>query len=124
MAIGLERGRDQRKSRRQRKATPGKEEKHSNDDSSPMWKPEHERITDYRNDVENQKRAAVSPAIDHHAAGIGVDRAEQCSNRIIKADYENRGAEFLEILWNESHPKFFASADDENNEQQDDEIAF
>ena len=93
VAICFECGRDQRKSRRQRKTAPGKKQKHSDDDRAPMRNQKHERVTDDRDDVENQKRAAMSPTIDHHAAGIGVNRAEQCPNGVVKTDDKNGGAE-------------------------------
>ena len=66
----------------------------------------------------------MSPAIREYAARIGVDRTEQCAQRIVKADNENRRAERLQILRHKTHPKFFASANDKNGDEQDDEIAF
>ena len=65
----------------------------------------------------------MSPAIDEDAAGIGVDRAEQRPQRIEKADDENGRAECLQIFRDEAHPEFFAGADDEHGDEQDDEVA-
>src|SRR6266850_647967 len=60
---------------------------------------------------------------EKHAAGIGVERAQQCAKRVVESDDENCGAKLLEVLRDESHPKFFARADHENREQQNDEVA-
>ena len=66
----------------------------------------------------------MSPAVRDYSAGIGVDRTEQCAQRIVKADNENRRAERLQILRHKTHPKLFACANDKNGDEQDDEIAF
>src|SRR5438046_2795707 len=89
-----------------------------------MRNEKHERVTDYRNNVESEKRSAVSPKIDNHAAGIRVYRAEQRAERVVKTDDENARAERLKKLRHEPHPEFFAGADHENGEQKNDEVAF
>ena len=66
----------------------------------------------------------MSPKIDKNTAGIGVNRAEQCPKRIVQADDKNRRTHGLEIFGHEPHPEFFARADHENGEQQNNEIAF
>src|SRR2546425_993591 len=65
----------------------------------------------------------MSPKIDNHAAGIRVDGAEQCADRVVKTDHKNACAEHLQIFRHEPHPEFFARADDEKREQENDEIA-
>ena len=107
----------------QRKAGPGKEEKHSRDDRTPMRHEERERVTGDGEKVEDEKGAPMPPAIDQHAAGVGVDRAEQSAERVEKADDENGGAEDLKIFRDETDPEFFASPDHEGGDQQDDEVA-
>jgi len=89
-----------------------------------MGDEEDERITGDGKNIECEKGAAMSPAIDEQTARIGVDRAEQSPERIEKADDEDGGAEGLEIFWDEPHPEFFAGTDDENGHEQDDEVAF
>src|SRR5438477_2853670 len=89
-----------------------------------MRNEKHERVTDYRNNVKREKRAAVSPKIDYHAAGIGVNRTEQCAERVVETDYKNARAERLKKLRYEPHPEFFASADHKDREQENDEVAF
>ena len=59
-----------------------------------------------------------------HSAGIRVDRPEQSAQRIVKTDDKNCRAERLQILRHKTHPEFFASANDKNGDEQDDEIAF
>ena len=66
----------------------------------------------------------MSPAIRDYPARVGVDRTEQCAQRIVKADNENRRADRLQILRHKTHPKLFACANDKNGDEQDDEIAF
>src|SRR5437764_4643616 len=66
----------------------------------------------------------MSPKIDNHAAGICVDGAEQCANRIVESDQENARAERLQIFRDETHPQFFPRADDKNREQENNKIAF
>jgi hypothetical protein len=84
----------------------------------------HERVTDYRNDVEGEKRAAMSPKIDNYAAGVRVEGAEQSFERVVKTDHEHARAERLQKFRHEPHPEFFVGADDEDGEQQNREIAF
>src|ERR1700730_18451931 len=88
-----------------------------------MRNKKNERVADDRYDVESQKRAPMSPKIDKHAAGIGVNRAEQRAERVIQTDDKNTRAQRLQKFRDEPHPEFFARADDENGEQQNDEIA-
>src|SRR4051794_38039523 len=66
----------------------------------------------------------MSPAICDYPARVGVDRTEQCAQRIVKADNENRRSDRLQILRHKTHPKLFACANDKNGDEQDDEIAF
>src|SRR6478609_4002488 len=113
MPMGLQRRGDERKSGRQRKTTPRQKKKHSRDDSGPMRNAENQRVTDDGNEVESEKRAAMSPTIDNYAAGIGVDRAQQCPERVIQADDENAGAEREKIFGDKTHPEFFPRANDE-----------
>ena len=121
--VGPERGADERERRGQREAGPGKKEKHARDDRAPMRDEQHERVADDREKIEGEKGAAMSPAIDEHAAGIRVDGAEQRAERIEKADDENARAEGLEIFREKPHPEFLAGADDERGNEQDDEVA-
>src|ERR1700730_2978644 len=88
-----------------------------------MRNQKHQRVADDRYDVESEKRAPMSPKIDKHAAGIGVKRAEQCAQGVVEADDKNTRAQRLQIFRDKPHPEFFARADDENGEQQNDEIA-
>src|SRR5207302_6709757 len=88
-----------------------------------MGHKKNERVTNDRNDVESEKRAPMSPKIDKHPAGIGVNRAEQCAQRIIETDNKNTRAERLEKFRDKPHPKFFARADYENGEEENDQIA-
>src|SRR5262249_38073026 len=64
----------------------------------------------------------MSPTIDNDAAGIGVDCPEKGAKCVVKADHENGRAKFFQVLGDEAHPKFFAGADDEDSEQQNDEV--
>ena len=66
----------------------------------------------------------MSPKIDKHAAGIGVNGAEQCAQRVVKANDEDARAECLQIFRYETHPQLFAGADDKNGDEQDDEVTF
>src|SRR5687767_7596501 len=84
---------------------------------------ENERVAGDREDVEGEKSTAMSPAIDKDAARIGVDRAEQSPESIEEADDKNGRAQGLEILRNETHPKFLPGADDECGNEQDDKVA-
>src|SRR5437588_12399122 len=88
-----------------------------------MGHKKNERVTNDRNDVESEKRAPMSPKIDKHPAGIGVNRAEQCAQRIIETDNKNTRAERLEKFRDKPHPKFFARPDYENGEEENDQIA-
>ena len=65
----------------------------------------------------------MSPKIDNHSAGIGVDRAQQCFQRVEKSDHEHARAERLQILRHETHPEFFACADHEDRNEQDGQVA-
>ena len=71
---------------------------------------QHEGITDDGENVEGEKGAPVSPKIDQDTARIGVNRAEQRAQRIVKADDEHSGAERLQIFRDKAHPEFFAWA--------------
>ncbi len=66
----------------------------------------------------------MSPKIDNHAAGVCVNCAEQCPQRIIEANDEYARAQRLQKFRDEPHPEFFTRADHENREKQNDEIAF
>jgi len=66
----------------------------------------------------------MSADVNKYSAGVRVDRAEQSEQRIVKTDNKNRRADSLQVLRHETHPKFFACANDENGDEQDDEIAF
>src|SRR5438309_9398128 len=88
-----------------------------------MGHKKNERVTNNRNDVESEKRAPMSPKIDKHPAGIGVNRAEQCAQRIIETDNKNTRAQCLQKFRDEPHPEFFARADDKNGDEQNDEVA-
>ena len=82
-----------------------------------------ERVARDREDVEGEKGAAMSPAINEDTARIGIDSAEQSPERIEKADNENGRAECLEIFRDKTHPELFSGADDERGNEQDDEVA-
>src|SRR2546421_6063445 len=84
---------------------------------------ENERVTDNRYQIEREKRAPMPPKIDNYSAGVGVNCAEQCAKRVVKTNNENTRSECLEKFRDEPHPEFFASADDENGEEKNDEIA-
>ena len=66
----------------------------------------------------------MSPKIGKHSTGVGVDRAQQRAQRIVKTDDKNRRADRLQVLWHKTHPKLFTGANDKNGDEQDDEIAF
>ena len=76
-----------------------------------------QRITDYRNDVEDEKRAAMSPTIDKDSAAIGVDGTEQGAQRVVKTDNENARAERLQIFRHKTHPEFLARTNHENGDE-------
>ena len=65
----------------------------------------------------------MSPNIDEYSAGICVDCAEQGAQRVVKTDHKNGRADRLQVLRHKTHPKFFASANDKNGDEQDDQIA-
>src|SRR5713101_7747661 len=66
----------------------------------------------------------MSPTINEYAARIGVDRAEQSAQRVVKTDDKNCGSNRLQILRQKTHPQLFACANDKYGDKQDDEIAF
>src|SRR6266446_1631563 len=66
----------------------------------------------------------MSPTINEYSARIGVDRAEQSAQRVVKTDDNNRGSNCLQILRQKTHPQLFACANDKYGDEQDDEIAF
>src|SRR5438552_16356655 len=66
----------------------------------------------------------MSPTINEYPARIGVDRAEQSAQRVVKTDDKNRGSNRLQILRQKTHPQLFACANDKYGDEQDDEIAF
>src|SRR5437773_12345973 len=82
----------------------------------------NERVADDRYDVESQKRAAMSPKIDNHTAGVGVNRAEQCAQRVVETDHENARAQRLQKFRHESHAELFSRANHENEEEKNDKI--
>ena len=114
---------DEGKSGRQRETSPGKEEEHAADDRAPVGNKKNEGVAGDGNHVENEKGATVSPAVHQDAAGIGIDGPEQSAQAVEKADDENGGPQFLQILGEKSHPQFFAGADAENGDKQNDEVA-
>ena len=66
----------------------------------------------------------MSPDVNKYSAGVRVDRAEQSAQRIVKTDDKNSRADRLQVLRHETHPKFFARANDKDGDEQDDQIAF
>src|SRR5207247_2665333 len=83
----------------------------------------NERVADDRYDVESQKRAAMSPKIDNHTAGVGVNRAEQCPQRVVETDHENAPAQRLKKFRHESHPELFSAPNQENDGEENDQVA-
>src|SRR5947209_14972487 len=83
---------------------------------------ENERVTDNRYEIESEKRAPMSPKIDNYSAGVGVNCAEQCPKRVVKTNNENTRSECLEKFRDEPHPEFFARADDENGDKQNNQV--
>src|SRR5260370_385039 len=65
----------------------------------------------------------ITPKIDKYSTGIGVNRAEQCAQRIVKPDDENARAERLQIFRHKAHPEFFTRANHKDCDEQDDEIS-
>src|ERR1700751_4953159 len=84
---------------------------------------QNERVTDDRQNVEGEKCPAMSPKIDKYSAGIGVKRAEQRAQRIVKPNDENARTQCLQILRHKAHPEFFTRANHKDRDEQDDEIA-
>ncbi len=66
----------------------------------------------------------MSPSVDEQSAGIRVDCPEQSPQRIVKTDDKNSRADRLQIFRHEAHPEFFARADYENGNEQNNKIAF
>ena len=66
----------------------------------------------------------MSPAVRNYSAGIGVDRTDQSAQGVVQADNKDGRTDRLQVLRHKTHPKFFACADDEDRDEQDDEIAF
>src|SRR6266700_2958837 len=66
----------------------------------------------------------MSPTINEYSARIGIDRAEQSAQRVVKTDDKNRGSNRLQILRQKTHPQLFACANDKYGDEQNDEIAF
>src|SRR6266403_29713 len=66
----------------------------------------------------------MSPTINEYSARIGVERAEQSAQRVVKTDDKNRGSNRLQILRQKTHPQLFACANDKYGDKQNDEIAF
>src|ERR1700682_6110612 len=65
----------------------------------------------------------MSPKIDKYSAGISVNRAEQRPQRVVETDDKNPRAGPREIFRYKTHPQFFARANYENGDEQNDEIA-
>src|SRR5260370_29901275 len=63
------------------------------------------------------------PKIDKYSAGISVNRAEQGPQRVVQTDDKNPRAERLQIFRYKTHPQFFARANYENGDEQNDQIA-
>src|SRR5947209_16079326 len=66
----------------------------------------------------------MAPTVHQHAARVGIDRPEQCPERIEKSDHENARPEGLQIFWQKPNPEFFARANQEDRDEQNAEIAF
>src|SRR5438874_9805691 len=84
---------------------------------------QHERVTNDGKKIKRQERAPMAPSIDQYSAGIGVDRAEQSAQGVVETNNENARANYLKILWDETHPKLFTGSDDKDCNEEDDEIA-
>src|ERR1044071_6722300 len=84
---------------------------------------QHRQIATDRDNIENDECSPMSPMVDNDSAGISVDRAKQSAQRIIEADHKHCCADDLQVLRHKTHPKFFACADDENRDEQNDQIA-
>src|SRR5881227_1741815 len=88
-----------------------------------MRNEQHERVTNDGKQIKDEKRAPMTPPIDQYSARIGVDRADQRAQGIVETNNENTRANYLKILWDESHPKLFTGSDDKHRNKENDEIA-
>ena len=66
----------------------------------------------------------MSPNVYEYSAGIGVDRAQQSAQPVVKTDNKNGRADRLQVLRHKTHPQFFARANHKNGDEQNDKIAF
>src|SRR6266550_2282934 len=97
-------GADEREGGRERETGPGEKQEHSGNDRAPMRNQQDECIASNRNEVEGDESAPVSPTIGEHSSGIGIDRADQSAQSVVKTNDEDTRAKSLEIFRNDSHP--------------------
>ena len=62
-------------------------------------------------------------AIDHNAAGIGIDGRQKCLEGVEEANHENGGPNDFEVLRNEPQPQLFSCTDQDQNREQDADVA-
>src|SRR5215831_12650185 len=65
----------------------------------------------------------MPPNIYEHSTGVCVDRTKQRAQRVVQTDNKNRRTERLQVLRHKTHPKLFASANDKDGDEEDDQIA-
>src|SRR5439155_1338783 len=85
-------------------ATTSASARRTREDSAAMRNQNDEGIASNRNEVEGDESAPVSPTIGEHSSGIGIDRADQSAQSVVKTNDEDARAKSLEIFRNESHP--------------------
>ena len=66
----------------------------------------------------------MAPMVYDYSTGIGIHGTEQRAQRVVKTDNKHGCADDLQILRHKTHPKFFASSNDKNGDEKDNEIAF
>src|SRR5205823_11035314 len=104
VSVGRNGSADERESGGERETGPGEKQKHSGEDCGPMRNEEDECITSNRNQVEGDEGAPVSPTIGQQSSGVGIDRAGESAQSIIKTNDEDARAKSLKIFRNETHP--------------------
>src|SRR5208282_3001494 len=82
-----------------------------------------QNVTGDGNRAEQQQRTPLSPMIGEPAAGIGVNRAKKCLQRVEKSDDEDATAERLDVFGREAEPEFFAGAGEQERDEQQRRVA-
>ena len=65
----------------------------------------------------------MPPTVHHHATGIRVHGAEQRFDCIVQSDDPGGGSQNFQVFGNETHPRLFARADQDDGAKKQNQIA-